>query len=339
MSEGSTGSVPVDKSNHPRSTSTPVPRRLPPPRFREDTAPMMHFTLVSPAPVVAGEVRVAPPASYYDGAHAESEPAAGFVLRSPVAAVVGTITAAMAAAAGDSIDAGTRSADIEGISFLRSGYEGDDEMSICAPITSPAAAAGGSIDARSADNEGISFLSSGYEGDDEMSICAPITRPGIASEMMDVTQSFSDLGVVDMTIPLARTSAKSHQHHSHHSHHSTVIFDDMSTCTTPLRRADQGKAEMARFLSNVSASTPVDEITKNVEVGDKGMVASVAVGPLSHIEMLACEPALLRMVMLHLPVCDGLWTLSSCRLVCRRFWQAVRSLEVNRYIYNGRWEL
>lgn len=299
MSEGSTGSVPVDKSNHPRSTSTPVPRRLPPPRFREDTAPMMHFTLVSPAPVVAGEVRVAPPASYYDGAHAESEPAAGFVLRSPVAAVVGTITAAMAAAAGDSIDAGTRSADIEGISFLRSGYEGDDEMSICAPIT----------------------------------------RPGIASEMMDVTQSFSDLGVVDMTIPLARTSAKSHQHHSHHSHHSTVIFDDMSTCTTPLRRADQGKAEMARFLSNVSASTPVDEITKNVEVGDKGMVASVAVGPLSHIEMLACEPALLRMVMLHLPVCDGLWTLSSCRLVCRRFWQAVRSLEVNRYIYNGRWEL
>jgi hypothetical protein len=55
--------------------------------------------------------------------------------------------------------------------------------------------------------------------------------------------------------------------------------------------------------------------------------------------MLAGEPALLVMILMMLPVVDEKWMLSSCRHVCRRWWHAVRSSEVNRKIYYGRWAM
>ena len=57
------------------------------------------------------------------------------------------------------------------------------------------------------------------------------------------------------------------------------------------------------------------------------------------IEMLAGEPALLEMILMHLPVIDGQWMLSSCRFVCRWWWHTIRSANVNRKIHYGRWKL
>eukprot|EP00035_Acanthoeca_spectabilis_P015943 m.320893 g.320893 ORF g.320893 m.320893 type:complete len:470 (-) comp16454_c0_seq31:45-1454(-) len=50
-------------------------------------------------------------------------------------------------------------------------------------------------------------------------------------------------------------------------------------------------------------------------------------------------PEMLIEVLLRLPVLDGSWRLSACRLVCRQWYHQVRSPVVNRYIFHGRWAL